>query len=61
MRVRHRLGRFRYVFRVKSYGDFSAATESLMTMQVVAGDYVGVLAAEWTATRRGWILRRGDF
>jgi len=52
---------FRYVFRVRAYGDLSAATDPFMTLQVVAGAYVGVLEAEWKQTGRGWILRQSDF
>ena len=48
-------------FRIKAYGDFSAATVAKMTTQVIAGDDVGALTAEWKQIRDGWMLRTGLF
>ena len=60
VRIRKIAGQWLYTFRLKAYGDFSAATEPFMTTQIIAGDYVGILPVNWTPTRRGWILRVRD-
>jgi len=49
------------VFRVKAYGDLSAAIEPVMALQVIVGDDVAVLEAAWRERARGWELRLRDF
>ncbi len=48
-------------FRVRAYGDLSAATEPLMTTQIMAGDNVGALTVRWNRSYQGWVLRQSDF
>ena len=49
-------------FKLKAYGDFSAATTSCMTTQVTIGDDLGALRADWTLRNSGaWWLRPGDY
>lgn len=61
VRVRDYSGITYLVFKVRAYGDFSAATEALMTTVFVMGDDIGTLRARWTQTNKGWRLRRKDF
>jgi hypothetical protein len=49
------------VFRVRTYGDLSAATLARMTTQVTIGNEVGSLTADWTQTPSGWRLALRDF
>ncbi|HXC49429.1 MAG TPA: hypothetical protein VN634_00975 [Candidatus Limnocylindrales bacterium] len=49
------------VFRVRAYGDFSAATLRTMTTQVTVGSEVASLTAEWKALPWRWVLRLRDF
>lgn len=48
-------------FRVRAYGDFSAATHRVMSSQVAVGGEVGALTEEWSAAPRRWYLRQRDF
>ncbi|MCG8671346.1 MAG: hypothetical protein MI867_18210, partial [Pseudomonadales bacterium] len=61
IRFRTVKGRPNYVFRVKAYGDFSAATEAAMITQLISGNDTAAVAAEWTPTNRGWLLRETGF
>jgi hypothetical protein len=61
MRIAKHSGVDFVAFRLRAYGDFSAATEPRMTTQIMAGDNVGALTVGWTRTRQGWILRQSDF
>jgi hypothetical protein len=61
VRIRPRNGSLVCAFRVRAYGDFSAATEALMTTQVIAGANAASLTAEWQRTNHGWRLRQRDF
>jgi hypothetical protein len=49
-------------FKIKAYGDLSAATLPCMTTQVTVGDDLASLRADWTLRKAGaWWLRRGDY
>ena len=61
MRIAKHSGVEFVAFRLRAYGDLSAATEPRMTTQIMAGDNVGALTVAWTRTRQGWILRQSDF
>jgi hypothetical protein len=41
---------------MKHYGDFSAATEALMTLQIRVGNDVFVNTSTWDRTSLGWYL-----
>ncbi len=58
---RQRNGESILAFRIRAYGDFTAATDRRMTTQIVVGGEVGSLTAEWSAKKRKWILRQSDF
>jgi hypothetical protein len=45
-----------YTFRVKAYGDLSAATDPVMTVQWHLGGQVFVNHGTWAKTSRGWKL-----
>ena len=55
-RFRRISGALSYQIRVKAYGDFSAATLPLMTIQVSGVDAVASNTSQWKRTRRGWTL-----
>ena len=49
-------GRPSYAFKIKAYGDLSAATVPQMTTQVGMAKEVAVIRGEWTKTGKGWKL-----
>ena len=61
MRVMKKEGVDFVSFRLRAYGDFSRATLSLMTTQIMAGDNVGALTTYWNRNGQGWVLRQSDF
>jgi cysteine-rich repeat protein len=52
----HRRRRGGYTFRLKAYGDLSAATRPLMTVQWHLGGTVFMNNSVWQQTRHGWKL-----
>jgi cysteine-rich repeat protein len=52
----HRRRRGGYTFRIKAYGDLSAATDAFMTVQWHVGGEVFVNSSAWEKTTRGWKL-----
>jgi hypothetical protein len=58
-RVKH--GRVNYAFKLKIYGDFSAATEALMMTQVKINNDGTMIVEEWTPTNSGWKLDQSVF
>jgi hypothetical protein len=48
-------------FRLRAYGDFSAADVPVMTTQIAAGDHTGTLTAEWKKKSYGWVLKQRYF
>ncbi len=48
-------------FRLRAFGDFSAATVPTMTTQIAVGTHTGTITADWRETGYGWLLRQGDF
>ncbi len=49
-----------YSFKVKAYGDLSAATLPRMVTQVGIANEVAVIRGEWTKIRKGWRLYDRD-
>lgn len=49
------------VFRLRAYGDFSAAIHRVMSTQVAMGSDVASLTAEWSAAPHRWYLHQRDF
>jgi cysteine-rich repeat protein len=43
-------------FKVKAYGNFSAATEPLMAIRIRVGTQAGFHEAEWELRKKGWML-----
>ncbi|MBI5503472.1 MAG: DUF4215 domain-containing protein [Deltaproteobacteria bacterium] len=52
MQVKAKLihGQLTYAFKIQAYGDFSRATESLMTTQIRYGEDIASLTAEWVGS-----------
>ena len=48
-------------FKIRAYGDFSAATEPRMTTQIFGVQGNAVLTADWKRKNWGWALRLRDF
>ena len=61
LRERFEQGHVYVYFRLRAYGDFSAATVPTMTTQIAAGDHVGTLTADWRKTGYGWVLKQRYF
>ena len=49
-----------YTFKIKTYGDYSAATEAKMATQVFGVEGVAILQTDWTKKKRGWSLKNRD-
>jgi len=60
-RFRHLCRGEAYTFRVRQFGDFSAATEALMTVQVYGINQLGYMTETWTRRSRSWILYLSQF
>ncbi len=54
-------GELQFTFKVRAYGDMSAATQAFMMTQVRIGDDGAVLSSVWRQTKKGWKLRHADF
>jgi hypothetical protein len=50
-----------YSFKIRAYGDFSAATEPLMMLQVKFGGDGAINLGEWQQAKRGWKLFPVDY
>jgi hypothetical protein len=61
IRLRVRGGVQYVTFRLKLYGDLSAATEAHMTTQVVIGNDAASVTADWEPTSFGWQLAQRHF
>ncbi len=51
----------KYAFRLRAFGDFSAATVAEMTTHVVIGNDGASITAPWRKVRHGWFLSRHEF
>ena len=49
-----------FTFKVKAYGDLSAATLALMDLRVDVGGDGALLRSLWRKTSRGWKLKQSD-
>ena len=49
-----------YTFKIKTYGDYTGATEATMTTQLFGVEGVGYLRADWTERKKGWTLKNRD-
>ena len=49
-----------YTFKMKTYGDYTGATEATMTTQLFGVQGVGYLRADWTERKKGWTLKNRD-
>jgi hypothetical protein len=49
-------GLLTYVFSIRAFGDFSAATDPTMTSHAYLGKGVGVLTATWAGKPGRWYL-----
>ena len=56
MKFKMKRGSLNMIFKVKAYGDLSAATGPLMTFRLSSGTEGAFQKAEWTEWRKGWIL-----